>query len=248
MTPLLLLVALAAVSPQDAKLVQGFAAAAAGEHGAVDVITSDDVRQAMALEGDRQTLGCDTSGCLAEIAAAMDANIVIYGSVSRLGDEIIAQLTLFDVEKAASHRAISRGATLSALTVDVQAHTRTLVAAAASQLAAGKRLRLIVLDLEAVPEAEPPSPSLPWGAIGAGVVGVGGLVVGGVLDSLAFAENDLIARQPDAASAKSRRDTSDAYAYGAVGGYVLGVVGVGAAVALLLSGGEEPADPQPAAR
>lgn len=70
-----------------------------------DVVTSADVKQMMELEADRSAVGCTDSSCLAEIAGAMGANLVVFGDVGKLGSLLILNLNLFDSDKA---RAIGR--------------------------------------------------------------------------------------------------------------------------------------------
>lgn len=47
--------------------------------------------------------GCDDPGCAAELARQHGAARVIYGSLGRLGDKIIARLNVLDVGEAAPH-------------------------------------------------------------------------------------------------------------------------------------------------
>jgi hypothetical protein len=67
------------------------------------LITNTDVKQMMALEAEKQTMGCDNeSSCLAEIAGAMGARFVVYGDVGKLGSNIIITLNVFDSVQAES--------------------------------------------------------------------------------------------------------------------------------------------------
>ena len=51
-------------------------------HDEFEIITGADMRQMAELEAERQSLGCmDDSSCLAELAGAMGARLVVYGSV-----------------------------------------------------------------------------------------------------------------------------------------------------------------------
>ena len=91
------------VAPEVVQTIQGVIAAAVGDTGAFDVLTGEDVRRLIALEGMKQTAGCDAdSSCLAEIAGALGARFVVFGDAGRLGDVVIVNLSLFEVERAAS--------------------------------------------------------------------------------------------------------------------------------------------------
>ena len=95
------------------------------------LITNTDVKQMMALEAEKQTLGCsDDSSCLAEIAGAMGARFVIYGDVGKLGSNIIITLNVFDSVKAeAAGRVTKTVQDLDALPKTVPTLVTQLVAA-----------------------------------------------------------------------------------------------------------------------
>ena len=91
------------VAPDVVSTIQGVIAAAVGDTAAFDVLTGEDVRRLIELEGMKQTAGCDAdSSCLAEIAGALGARFVVFGDAGRLGDVVIVNLSLFEVERAAS--------------------------------------------------------------------------------------------------------------------------------------------------
>lgn len=61
------------------------------------VLSMKDVEQMVSVEMQKQLLGCSESSCLAEIAGALSANEVLYGSVGRLGDrELVLTLNRID--------------------------------------------------------------------------------------------------------------------------------------------------------
>ena len=70
--------------------------------GPFDVTTAADLRALSNLEADKQALGdCkDSSACIAEIAAALGADILVHGSVGKLGDDILVNLAMFDARKS----------------------------------------------------------------------------------------------------------------------------------------------------
>jgi hypothetical protein len=67
---------------------------------AFDVLSGADVQNLLALEGERQQMGCADTSCLAEIAGAMGAGLVVFGDAGTLGETLIVNLSLFDSENA----------------------------------------------------------------------------------------------------------------------------------------------------
>jgi hypothetical protein len=87
--------------PETARSIGGLTAVQLAEDPTLTVISGEDVRSMAELEANKQSLGCqsDTS-CLAEIAGALDAELVVFGRVGALGDSVLVTLNLFDVKKA----------------------------------------------------------------------------------------------------------------------------------------------------
>ncbi len=70
----------------------------------LEVISGDDLRNMVALEGEKQAAGCaGDESCLADIAGALDARLVVSGFVGRLGALTVVNLSLFDAHAARSH-------------------------------------------------------------------------------------------------------------------------------------------------
>jgi hypothetical protein len=68
----------------------------------VSVVSMDEVRAMLALEGDRQAIGCDdSSSCLSELADALGADVVIGGSIATLDGARIFSLRRIDQRRAA---------------------------------------------------------------------------------------------------------------------------------------------------
>ena len=170
---------------------------AASSHRAFDVISSADVRRALELEANKQVAGCstDATSCLAEVAGAMGARYVVFGSVSTLGSQLMLSLNLFDSTVASSAgRVVVKGGTVDELVGRIDGAVAELLGPAeqeAQQAQAGavgppQRVRVLMMDLEhgAALDAPPP-PSSGWstgtwmllGGSSAAVVGV--VVVGG---------------------------------------------------------------------
>ena len=70
---------------QRGALTQLVAAEAARVPG-YEILSTDDVRAALNQEANRQLMGCDDSSCLAELAAALDAALLVSGRVDASSD------------------------------------------------------------------------------------------------------------------------------------------------------------------
>lgn len=64
------------------------------------VISSDEIRSLLALEKQRQQLGCDNMACLAEIGGALGAQQMVSGSLGLFGDLYVLTLKRVDVAHA----------------------------------------------------------------------------------------------------------------------------------------------------
>lgn len=238
----------AAVSPGEGALLTSLVANGAARDARFDVLTRDDVKNAIAAEADRQSLGCAESSCLAELAGAMGARIVVYGSVGRLGDEMLMTLNLFDSDAARSGgRRVARGKTIGELSAVVEATTMELLEGFLQQntIAAGTRVRLLVLDLElrdVVADAPPTTtttaevPLLGLAGVGVAVLGAVGLGVGAFSDVAAVGVDAEIRkpgvtqRQADALfTQRDAHGTTALIAYGI--GAAAVAVGAGVAIA-----------------
>ncbi|HEY4220022.1 MAG TPA: hypothetical protein VGO62_01740 [Myxococcota bacterium] len=83
-------------------ILQGLVAAGLSEYPELDVVSGDDVKQLVSLQASRQTVGCsEDASCLAEIADALGAQLVVFGNVGKLGDSLVMNINLFDSIKAA---------------------------------------------------------------------------------------------------------------------------------------------------
>ncbi len=105
------------ISAEKVKLLVGKLAASMGNRG-LEVITGADLRTMANLEADKSAAGCDaaSASCLAEIASALGARLVVSGQVGALDDNIFLQLSLFDAQAGrAVAREESRAKTLTVL-------------------------------------------------------------------------------------------------------------------------------------
>lgn len=72
-----------------------------GQAGYFQVISSKEVQSLLGIERQRQMVGCSNEGsCLAELAGALGAKLVVSGSVSKLGDTFQLSLQMLDSAKA----------------------------------------------------------------------------------------------------------------------------------------------------
>lgn len=91
------------VADETLKTLQGVITVQISSYDALDVISGDDVRQLVALQAEKQNAGCDDSGsCMAEIAGALGASLVVFGDVGQLGELLVVNLNLFNVDLAQS--------------------------------------------------------------------------------------------------------------------------------------------------
>lgn len=230
------------VTPDEGALLTSLVAAAAGKDPQVDVLASEDVRKAVALEAEQQMAGCSSEGsCLAELAGALGARAIIYGTVGTLGGLNVLTLNVFDSAAGQSGgRVVVRGK-------DVEELSRGLDAAVAELLAGWQkgagRARVLVMDLDVkggVPADVGPPPAAAEGGgggallwSGAAVAGVGAaaLVTGVVLDQIAVGIHTEVTDDTglDAKTANARFDERDGYSLG-------GTIGLGVGAAALVVG------------
>jgi hypothetical protein len=59
-----------------------------------------EIRQMLDLEAEKQTLGCETDSCLAEIADAVGVDVLVTGTLAKVGDESVFGLKRIDQREA----------------------------------------------------------------------------------------------------------------------------------------------------
>ena len=245
----LMLLLVTPTGTDDSRLLTGLVAAAAAEDPRADVLTAADLKSALEVEADKQLLSCDAArSCLAEIAAALDASIVISGTLDQLDDERVLQLSAFDAKRASSAgRQTARATTTKELARAADDATRRLVQPLLTALPPGTRLRILVLDVDAADTAGATAPA-PVGLLalaggGLGVVGVVGVVVGVFADQAAAGLHaTVVDKSQNVATARAARDDLAAATAASVVGWSAGVVGLVAGVALVVvdvAGGAE---------
>lgn len=83
--------------PEHARLVTDNIVVGLSRYPALEVLSQEDLRRVVATEGDRQAMGgCADDSCLVELAQAMDAQLVVHGSIGKLEQVTVVNLSLFD--------------------------------------------------------------------------------------------------------------------------------------------------------
>ena len=209
------------VSADDANAATRLVASAASEVPGVEVVSASDLRRLAALEADKMAAGCEEASCLAEIAGALGAQSVLFGSLSRLGTTTTASLSLYTAADGRTERRSVDVQDLSGLTAVLRERTTDLLAPSSSS--------------SSPPSSSSSSPDEPAGSPLPMIVAVTGgalAVAGGV----GIAVSEALVQQPERPGAdKANLQGIGRIAVAAsVVGVVVGVVGAG----LLLAGGE----------
>ncbi len=84
------------VEAETTRAVSRLVAAALGELEGLHVTSQDDLRTLANLDAAKQAMDCDATSCLAELAGALGARAVVFGSVTGLGSTTTLALSLFD--------------------------------------------------------------------------------------------------------------------------------------------------------
>lgn len=218
------------VQPEVAKIVTGMLSAELGQYKEYDMITGQDLRQMVALEAEKQSIGCsDDSSCLVELAGAMGARFVIFGDVGKLDDIIVVNLNLFDsTEAKAAGRVMIQANSLGQLPAQVPP--------AVQQLLFGEK-RSGADNTVAAPVIQAPAKPFPWmqvgSASGVAVAGFGVALGWGLPSLLAVVEAEdayFAAGSADYDKHEAAQAAQEAYLAGPVWGLAVGsAVGVAAA-------------------
>ena len=100
-----------------------------GAPAQLDVLSGREIRDALKLEGEKQSIGCDKSSCAGEIAQAFGARYVAFLVLVRLGSQVTLNLSLFDSEKASIvGRGAAQASTVAALQPALPGAVRALLA------------------------------------------------------------------------------------------------------------------------
>ena len=247
----------------DASIVEnisGLVAVLLTEDVRLDVLSGADIKQMAALEGEKQALGCtNDASCLADVAGAMGAGLIIYGNGGQLGTLLNINLNVFDAIQARSvGRVALQAKSLEELPEKLRPAILQLIAKAIGAPAptTAPTTATATATATATTVEAPRGPSvLPVVGIVSGsllaVLGIGGVVVGALpAADLAQAEDDFLASKGDDAARRralsNARDVREEWydnnlAPGLlVGGVAVGVVGLAlvGVSALMMEGGE----------
>ncbi|MDP2344242.1 MAG: hypothetical protein Q8O67_25005 [Deltaproteobacteria bacterium] len=94
----------AELSDSERTTLTNMEAAQLSGEGRLEVLSGEDLRQLMRLQGQAQELGltgnCSADACMAELAGALGAGLVISTQAGKLGDTFVVTLVVFDAAKA----------------------------------------------------------------------------------------------------------------------------------------------------
>lgn len=245
-----------AIRQSETELINSILTATLAKNHQLEVVSSGDVQRMVELESEKQALGCSSSTCLAEIAGALGAELVIYGDVGDLGSQVVLTLNLFDSNSGtAPGREVVVAPSIDDLTGRLTDTANALVADII-KARPGTKMRVVVLGLQlrgggagaastvpapaasAGPAASPddgggiPTPALAGFGVGGALVAVGaGALVGAyIIDAGA---DDPAVSAKEAAAAYGNRDVAGAVGLTAL---AVGVVGVAVGTVFLVMG------------
>jgi hypothetical protein len=175
------------VDAATVKTLEGIVTAGLAEYPELDVVSGEDLKNLLQLEAERETMGCDAdAACMAEIADALGAELVVFGNTGRLDGSLVVNLNLFDSRKAIGlGRIVVQSESTKRLPRRLRPKLRELV----GKFYADRGLALPpFVELPPDPEENPPS-VLPWVATASGalaLLGGGAAAVVGVIPLLQY--------------------------------------------------------------
>ena len=201
-TPLVVALLLAsAPSPQEvSSTLTELATVAAARQSRVEVLSTRDIERMVALESQKELVGCDSStDCLAEVAGALGARLVVFGELGALDDQLLLTLNLYDANAARSvGREVVRGASLTAIADGIDASIGALLTPTLATIEAPST-RVLVMQMKAIGLADEEE-----AVDGPGALAIAGMsTVGlGVAVAVAGGVFGLLANQSDAEGVK----------------------------------------------
>lgn len=154
----------ATLPAEQTGMISGLLAVMLSEYEAFEVLSDADVRRLVELEGEKQAMGCEAdASCLAEIAGAMGARLVVFGEVGKLGSRYLLNLNLHDSRDAKSvGRAALTAPSLDALVEGLPSAVESLVTPfLQAEGRPSKRKGTARVQAEAAPAATAPVPASP---------------------------------------------------------------------------------------
>jgi len=82
------------VDKGTADLIMDVVTSAFAKTNRFDVKSSDDIAELLNLEAGKSALGCDDASCMAEIAGALGAELVVSGRIGKLGETYILKIAV----------------------------------------------------------------------------------------------------------------------------------------------------------
>jgi hypothetical protein len=73
-----------------------------------EVISADDLNVMIGVDKMKQMAGCDEMSCVVELAGNIDAGLLVWGTVGKIGSQVKIQLSLFDVRQRKALKRASR--------------------------------------------------------------------------------------------------------------------------------------------
>jgi hypothetical protein len=104
---LLPLAPLGGVPKETAQLLGDALAGELRKRQGTSVLTQADVSALLGVEKTRQMLGCTDSGCMAEIGGSLGADRVVHGSLGRVGESLVVNVSALDPKRAAAAASVS---------------------------------------------------------------------------------------------------------------------------------------------
>jgi len=104
---LLPLTVLGGVPKETAQLLGDALAGELRKRSGISVLTQADLSALLGVEQTRQMLGCTETGCMAEIGGALGADRVVHGSLGRVGDSLVVNLSALDPRRATAVASVS---------------------------------------------------------------------------------------------------------------------------------------------
>ena len=241
-TPLVVALLLAtAQSPQEVSAtLTELATVSAARQERVEVLSTRDIERMVALESQKELVGCDSStDCLAEVAGALGARLVVFGELGALDDQLLLTLNLYDANEARSvGREVVRGDSLTAIADGIEAGVIALLSPTLGGIeVSSTRVLVMQIKTQGISAAEEGPSSGLLSITGLSVVGLGAAVaVVGVLSSQSDAEG--LKAETTQRKAAELQEARDQQALLANVFFVSGAIVAGAGAGLWLLGME----------
>lgn len=99
---------LGGVAPETAQLFGDALVAELRRRHGVSVVTPSDVSAMLGVEKTKQVLGCADERCAIQVGTELDADRIVHGSLGRIGDSLIVNLSAVDPREVATPGSASR--------------------------------------------------------------------------------------------------------------------------------------------